>query len=143
MNNYQRIEQTFNLEHWSNASTYDRARGLAAFVRTTPAVLAMLDMVFAIVYPFQDSDRPEDREADWTKLRSLIVSRDENSDWHRQAEPMFFRAQSDLWGLVARTATDHDEEDRMPPTMPEDIAQAELLMETIAMACDFNQFRDL
>jgi hypothetical protein len=143
MNNHQRIEQTFNLKHWFYADTHDRARRLAAFVRTTPAMLAMLDMVFAVAYRFTDYDPAQEREADWIKLRALIASRDENPDWRKQAEPLFFRAQHYLWRLVAQTATDHDEEVPIPPTMPEDIAQAELLMGTIAMACDFDEFRDL
>jgi hypothetical protein len=135
--------KVFNLERWAGASTWDRARVLGPILRTTPSLLTVLDMIFAVAYPLADADGAERQEADWVRLRALIAGRDEDPGWREQAKPIFFRLKHDLWALVAETAVHPQEEVPMPPVLPEDIAQVELLMAAVGEALGFDEFAAL
>jgi hypothetical protein len=136
-------ESVFNLARWAGASTWDRARVLGAFLRSTPAVLAVLDMVFAVAHPLGSHDRAEAGEADWLRLRALLAGRDEDPQWRAQAEPIFFRLTNDLRALVAETVVPFDGEVPLPPMLPEDVAQAELLLAAVGEALGFDEFAGL
>jgi hypothetical protein len=135
------VDKVFNLERWAGADTHDRARMLGRLLRTTPAVLTVLDMTFGILYPHSDPDAGLQWEEDWLRLRGLIAGRDENPDWRAQAEPVYIRISGRVQSLVAETAVYPQEDVPLPPTMPANLAQAALLLGAVGEALRFNGFQ--
>jgi hypothetical protein len=108
-----------------------------------PAVLAVLDMVFAVAYYAEETEGTELRHADWVRLRALIAGRDEDPGWREQAKPIFFRLKRHVQALVAEPAVHSREEGSLPPVLAADIAQVELLMAAVGEALGFDEFAAL
>ena len=119
-------ETVFNLARWAGARTWDRARVLGGILGTTPAILAVLDMVFGVAYALESPERGKEAEADWLGLQYMY-----KAGYDPQAFIQFFEKIDALEkhkpGTLAKVFADH-------PQTPDRIAHSEEEIATIMPA---------